>query len=132
MTNYLCRIIAVAIVTSAATIGDADDLGYRDISCFGGPNVAPMAAKSPVAAKRPVVLGNGAGLFEIGKLLAQDDFEDLDNFPCSRLIAASMLHSSLLFRPLCCSSSRSHQAQLFKWGHLLPFCCVPQRLSQYG
>ncbi len=29
---------------------------------------------------RPVVLGHGVGLFQVGPLLAQDDFENLDNW----------------------------------------------------
>lgn len=33
-----------------------------------------------VAADRPVVLGHGKDLFKVGSLLAQDDFENLDNW----------------------------------------------------
>ena len=37
--------------------------------------------KIPLGAmKRPVVLGHGRGLFQVGKLLAEDDFENLDHW----------------------------------------------------
>ncbi|TWU37341.1 DUF6250 domain-containing protein [Novipirellula artificiosorum] len=40
----------------------------------------PIPANSVVTRKMPVVLGHGAGMFKVGALLAQDDFENLDNW----------------------------------------------------
>ncbi|MEP3480683.1 MAG: DUF6250 domain-containing protein [Fuerstiella sp.] len=40
----------------------------------------PVRVSSADTRNRPVVLGHGVGLFKIGALLAEDDFEDLNNW----------------------------------------------------
>ena len=53
----------------------ADSTGYPALCVC-----AQTTAKSESSDVGPVVLGRGAGLFQIGPLLAKDDFEDLQNW----------------------------------------------------
>jgi len=52
------------------------------VLCSGAPaQTKVVASNSPQSvAEGPLVLGHGVGLFKVGSLLAQDDFEDLDNW----------------------------------------------------
>jgi hypothetical protein len=43
-------------------------------------NPTPSAGKQGSSVASPLVLGHGVGLFKVGPLLAQDDFEDLDDW----------------------------------------------------
>ena len=50
------------------------------LSTFAQTNVVTTSNPTPSAAASPLVLGHGVGLFKVGPLLAQDDFEDLKNW----------------------------------------------------
>lgn len=51
-------------------------LSWGTLTSYG----LPVTRNSVATAEMPVVLGHGAGLFKVGALLAQDDFENLNNW----------------------------------------------------
>lgn len=66
--TFLFRSLIVAVLCSFASAQ----------SSFGGERSA--SDRKHISPQQPVVIGHGVGLFKVGALIAEDEFEDLDNW----------------------------------------------------